>query len=107
MDESIVRHLEVTETPSTLKLSQAIRIGARLSPANDGSTFLCGGTCAVGAAYEAVFGLPSKHNEPAFEVVRRHFGISFLEWLSLGISLKYNQSRDRESIADWLESIGY
>jgi hypothetical protein len=50
---------EVTETPAKIsRLSEALRIGARLRPQCTNFVFAHGKSCAIGAAYEAVFGYP-------------------------------------------------
>src|ERR1700741_3225132 len=66
MDESIVKHLEQPQV-GTLKLSEAMRIGARLRPQCSGYLFNNGASCALGAAYEAVYGYPPlRHHKGDF-----------------------------------------
>lgn len=104
MDESVVKHLE--QPTKTLKLSEAIRIGARMRPQCAGDFFLNGGSCALGAALEA-FGIDPK------DAKGFHYGnacdiLGITEGLAEHIAIRNDLRHwSRESIADWLESIGY
>jgi hypothetical protein len=53
MDESVVKHLERPQI-GTLKLSEAIRIGAKIRPQGFCQYFYQGRSCALGAAFEAI-----------------------------------------------------
>ena len=89
-----------------LKLSEAIRAGCKLSPPNDGLTFFSGGTCAIGAAYEAVFGCKDPTASYSYERVRQYFDISMNDWVDWNISSRFSSGQTREQIADFLESQG-
>ena len=114
MDESVTKYLEQPKV-GTLKLSEAIRIGARMRPQCTAVMFDNGKSCALGAAYEAVYGYPgngrygfsSDHNNKMLE-----------EWLSNAFSdlshvedsiwhLNDSGAMTREQIADWLEAQGH
>ncbi len=103
MDESIVKHLEQQQIT---KLSQAIRIGARLRPqCFDGNIFSGGKSCAIGAAYEGVTGRTFKG--PRYSRVEEifpdlTFALTEQIWM-------WNDSDGltREQIADKLEKLGY
>lgn len=106
---------EVTEAPAkTLKLSEAIRVGARLRPQCRASFFNGFGSCALGAAMEALLNRPTDRDadyvwlcdhfpelkkqirthrawELGCEIVERNDGVGYT----------------REQIADWLEAHGY
>ena len=95
---------EVTEAPAkVMKLSKAIRIGARIRPQGFGAYFHVGRSCALGAAFEGMKGRPAN-------------SIGRLIWDELGISPRLHdrivdlndaQHWTREQIADWLEAEGY
>ena len=102
---------EVTEAPAkTLKLSEAIRIGARMAGPYMGDYFdEAGNACALGAAVLATVG--KKHFESwggreAYNFFRKEFGV---DGFVLGSVASKNDSGrySREQIADWLESQGY
>ena len=96
-----------------LKLSEAIRIGARLRPQGFGALFRNGESCAWGAAYEAICGYPG-HGVFGFSDSHagRMIGNVLSEYFP-GIAADYVYERNdsehmtREQIADWLESQGY
>jgi hypothetical protein len=100
----------------TLTLSQAIRIGAKLRPQCYGRLFKDGGSCALGAAYEAMFGSPPPDVwqdkfryvvEPLNACLDR-LNERFPPKLLRKVWVKNdNTESTREEIADWLESIGY
>lgn len=100
----------------TLKLSEAIRVGARLRPKCDTYPFSGGKSCAIGAAYEANFGHPggsrtwqmsSEHDgKMILNRLGDHYGMWFYS-LSSKIWNRNDAGESRESIADWLESLGY
>jgi len=96
-----------------LKLSEAIRIGARLRPQGIGVFFdLAGRSCAMGAAMEArgikpFFdeGIPHRVREACPEFVNSNGG--GFSALAKQIYQKNDSGATREQIADWLASIGY
>lgn len=123
MDESIQTKLTVSfdqrgrttvVTPSApevgMKLSQAIRIGAKLRPQCTGLMFLHGESCALGAAYEAIFGYPDDVSIYAQSDLqdRLRAAVRLPNDAVRTIGTERNdRGESRESIADWLESIGY
>lgn len=105
MDESVVKHLE--QTVGTLKLSEAIRIGARMRPRGTGFLFAKGLSCALGAAWEGLGNEPLNVTDPGYEGIyqelyRRHGKDMCRQVLRMN-----DQGWTREAIADWLESRGY
>ena len=108
MDESVTRHLD--QPAKTLKLSEAIRIGSRIRPKCCGQPFRRGMSCAIGAAYEAIYGHPGDSDD-----CREHARIvASLDHLAPSLSLGYDigMARNdhgwtREQIADWLQEMGY
>lgn len=115
MDQSEVLKFE---QQTTLTLSQAIRIGARLRPQARSCFFYEGKSCALGAAFEAVYGYPNL-GCVGFSTRVPCKDIPFSEALSkafpeLSGNLKREiwqrndiQRQSREQIADWLEKEGY
>lgn len=115
---------EVTEPKRTLKLSGAIRIGAKLRPQAKQYLFENGKSCALGAAYEVVYGYPG---DGVLSFPSSHSGMDpkdCAEWLGNRLSRAFPEIRrlpggvqdvwekndhgwTREQIADWLESQGY
>jgi hypothetical protein len=99
------------ETPAkTLKLSEAMRIGARIRPQCTGCFFSEGRSCAIGAAYEARTGRMVAY--PASDPVQREFPELFdhpghFSELGVAIYRRNDRGDTREQIADWLESKGY
>src|SRR5260221_4385671 len=51
MDESVIQYFEKPEQKTKLRLSDAIRIGARLRPQCVGRLYRYGGSCVIGAAF--------------------------------------------------------
>lgn len=108
---------EVTEAPAKiLKLSEAMRIGARLRPQGFVEYFTGGGSCAIGAAYEAVTGRTDYNSDDAPEVsevfpqLAQPFPGSDYKDDTLEDAIWEKNDIDywsREKIADWLESHGY
>lgn len=105
---------------SVIKLSEAIREGAKLRPQGRNAWFAeaKGGqiySCALGAAYEALFGLPPK-NENGLRLVGDKLESIYPEledstsagiWLCNEISRRNDCMRQtREQIADWLQEQG-
>lgn len=106
MDESVVKHLE----QRTLKMSEAIRIGAAMVEENHGS--YCG--CALGTAYRGLTGrdLSTYMRDASIGAHAQH--VAALFGIPLGIAVEaerkhlYSQgAMPRLQIADWLESEGY
>lgn len=104
-DESVIKQFE--QAQQITKLSQAIRIGAKLRPqCRDGFFTDSHGTCALGAAYEAVSGnLPPVVGAMVVERLRAH-GIQFPEPFP-NIICWNDSGMTREAIADKLEAMGY
>lgn len=108
MDESVVKEFEQQQV-GTLKLSQAMRIGARMRPqTRAGCLFVDGASCALGAAYEGLTGKTCGTSE--YHKVRQAFpavnGKDGLNNLGFQIARKNDRGWTREAIADWLESKG-
>lgn len=87
-----------------LKLSAAIRIGAKKRPQCNGHFFAEGGSCAIGAALEALTGLSNFEDDrvPSPETAwpeMRHLSGKVYDMNDGGFT--------REEIADWLESKGF
>jgi hypothetical protein len=113
-----VEHKEVGEEihapAKVLKLSEALRLGAKIRPQSTHGGFLDGRSCAIVAAAEGagldVVGHPSKFRitEAAwgylFErgIVDQRYDGSVLS----GEILDRNDRQTREQIADWLEQQG-
>ena len=109
MDESEVLKFEQQVRP--MRLSEAIRLGARLRPQLTSGLWQENGmSCAIGAAYEADTGIFSEDlilpaswmvlHRPAFCEYENKYGISIM---------KDNDKKKipREAIADRLEAIGF
>lgn len=105
-----------------MKLSEAIRDGARLHPQTTRYFRDDNSTCALGAAYVAISGsLPPMHTDPEtneWEVNNGlvsnvlHANFPFLrdnDYELWGDITERNdkEGQTREQIAEWLESIGY
>lgn len=99
MDKSVVKYLEAPV--GTIKLSEAMRIGAKIRPQAFLNYFIDGKSCALSAAYEGVTGHPWSPARWAVErgvpedIVREILGMNDISRMS------------RERIADWLEAQGY
>jgi hypothetical protein len=93
---------EVQQKVGRLKLSEAIRIGARIRPRCRGAFFDGERSCAFGAAYEGAMGHPIKGTTygPIFELWPEILPIA------IQITTRNDSGESRESIADWLESQG-
>lgn len=112
-----------------MKLSEAIREGAKAHPQTKGNYSVfsedgeCVGTCAIGAAYYGAFGEPLKTNMDELLTLRDATGVdvwcTMVEYPETSIAagrrgmmqsaiVALNDCEDwtREQIADWLESIG-
>lgn len=114
MDESVIRHFEQSQV-GTLKLSAAMRIGARMRPQGYFRLFNAGRTCALGAACDGVGVRPDYEElENAFPQVYsiRVSNVpgadvpleEVLLWEAIGFM--NDTGSTREAIADWLESKG-
>jgi hypothetical protein len=102
---------ESGESVKPLKLSAAMRIGAKLRPQGFVDLFGDGKSCALGAAYEGATG---KTCEPwGYGKVCEQFPAlgtpdGFLSDLGTAVYRMNDQHEmTREQIADWLESQGY
>lgn len=106
MDESVVKVFEEQKV-GTLKLSQAIRIGADLI--REGRVYISDDcACALGTA-AAAMGHPRKwrgmYSFTAFMEARfPYVPMRVMEEVSL---LHYMRKMDRAQLADWLEAQGY
>ncbi len=86
-----------------LKLSEAIRIGAAIRPQAMGDFYNEGGSCVLGAAYEAI-GKKLRPNSWCYPALQKYFG---LDVYFLGrLADRNNDGETRESIADSLEKEG-
>jgi len=87
----------------TLKLSEAMRIGARDTKQCSGVWWDGQGSfCALGAAYKGMGGDLSNAYGPS--TLRERFGLSHSMFAD--IAHRNDSGESRESIADWLESQG-
>lgn len=88
----------------TLRLSTAIRVGAKIRPQCRGHFFADGGSCAIGAALEAVFGVNDFFDERIKSPESVWPGVR--SWVRIYI-MNDDKNMSREQIADWLEGQGY
>ena len=102
-----VEHKEAVElTPAkVLKLSEAIRIGAKIRPQGVGpNCWARGQSCALMAAYEGFFGVPAQRlGERLYMWASDIVGLA----IQKEIWMRNDQGQTREQIADWLEGQGY
>lgn len=95
----------------TLKLSAAMRVGAKLRPQGRECLFLLGKTCAIGAAMEGRGWIPITmcgDDDLKKYVPELLFNNSSHPSDLFGrIGQRNDNGESRESIADWLESQGY
>ena len=102
MDMTEVRRFDQAKV-GTIKLSEAIRIGAAIRPQCSRSFFYKGRSCAIGAAYEGLYGTTDGFSmgllDSAFPHV--HEGI----WAQI-ITQNDGLRKSREQIADWLKEQG-
>lgn len=104
MDIGDIKYLEAPE--KVMKLSEAIRIGAKIRPQCVMAYFNGGASCALGSAYEAISGKNWLDDTPSnWEFFSGRFNVP--ESLLLQISLLNDRGTTREQIADWLEGQGY
>jgi hypothetical protein len=110
MDESVIKHLE--QDSAQMKMSMALRLGAALRHKCIGEWYSPdGGSCALGAMYEATF-MEKKIDGGALiarfpqldEKIQRPDGI--VESLIGAIHHLNDSGWSRESIANWLERRG-
>lgn len=87
--------------PAKLKLSQAIRIGAKIRPQCRGEFFANGGSCALGAAVEAITGKADANFPGPWEVF-----FNAPDQIFGALLVRNDDGQSRESIADWLEAQG-
>lgn len=103
--------LERLESPAkVLKLSEAIRLGAKIRPQIRSGVYSDGiGSCAIGAAYEAYTGKLARSTMPG------DWHNAMIVRASMAYSKKYksyifednDSGMTREAIADRLEAMGY
>lgn len=100
---------EVQVEQRKLKLSEAIRIGARLRPQNQGQLFKNGASCAMGAAIEGRGGKLISIFDPLPHLLLPELFLDTQLYTELGwkVANRNDAGESRESIADWLESQGY
>jgi hypothetical protein len=106
MDESEVLRFE--QQTKQLKLSEAMRLGAKIRPQAFGMLWMGGGSCALGAAAEGagfIYGEDISRIDfwAALQQVRKP--PEFLE--SKLIAWNDDEGMSREAIADRLEAMGY
>lgn len=97
-----------------MKLSEAIRLGAMLKPQSFYDYEIAGGTCAIGAALDAIGALSSFDDDAEFfPILRREQRDvqcpACRQWLSYasGVIVHLNDAHHwtRERIADWVETV--
>ncbi len=109
MDESVIRHFEEQKV-GKIKLSEAIRIGARLRPQCRAEFFKDGGSCVIGAALEGA-GLYWK--VMAYKAEKRVWPYHWIRELfpntvsDREFFVRNDNGETREQIADWLEEQGF
>lgn len=109
MDIGDIKYLG--QPAKVLKLSEAIRIGAKIRPQCTGKFYANGGSCAIGAALEAI-GMKGevekyrRENGPTdpYHIFDKAF--PYASALDLEIGMK-SDNGTREKVADWLQSLGY
>lgn len=98
-DLSVMKQLD--QQVGTLKLSDAIRIGARMGGQCFGETFADDRSCALGAG---ILGAGLSRNIKSGPLLD-YFSVPFA--VVCEITRRNDSGQTREQIADWLESIGY
>lgn len=88
----------------TLKLSEAIRAGAKLRQQCRDNYYSRGRSCALGAAWEGA-GQPKQYISGI--AVVRHFGLPDDNRVLSGIIVRNDAGHTREEIADWVEAQGF
>lgn len=92
-----------------MKLSEAIRLGATLRPQVRGVTRNARGSCALGAALEAI-GVDGTYTDVLdhFPISRRYVAcpVDYVEHVLVGVIRMLNDDHgwSRERIADWVET---
>lgn len=104
MDMTEIERFE--QQTKRLKLSDAMRIGAKIRPQAKGEYFVDGGSCAIGAAMEAYTGRPIADGA-ACSAVSVAIGGRINAHITDEIAIRNDRGESRESIANWLESQGY
>ena len=102
MDMTDVRRFDQPQV-GTIKLSEAIRIGMLRRPQCSRAFFANGRSCAIGAAYEGLFGTPE-----GFSARRLYSAFPRIPgriWAQI-ITQNDGLDKSREQIADWLEAQG-
>jgi len=103
VDEKAAGEAQTAEQKNRkLKLSEAIRIGARLRPQCRETFFWRGASCALGAAAEAIGGYTDERFPTDWE---SFFGAP--DDIIGQVIVRNDCGHTRERIADWLESNGY
>lgn len=96
-----------------MKLSEAIRLGSMLRPQCKGLYFTEGGSCALGAAYEATYSYPGDETiisyskfEEAYPILKPSGVTDKPSRLAMSITnLNDIQGWTREQIADFVEKV--
>lgn len=104
MDLSEISKLESPKV-GTLRLSEAIRVGAKIRPQCTGTSFDGVGSCVIGAAYEAITGKTTPNYGKAWiELSIR--GVWPDGLLPYELHFLNDRGKTREQIADILEARG-
>jgi hypothetical protein len=101
-DESVVKVFEDQQV-GTLKLSDAIRVGARKTPKCAGMFFQGRATCAIGAAWVGIGG----GADDARGCFNFALSLKVPPGMKSEIYHRNDSGQSREQIADWLEAQGY
>jgi hypothetical protein len=101
----------------TRSLSEALRLGAYLRPQIRGGLFRDGGSCALGAIYEATFYNTDHNYFEMLEALLQAYPELENEWCDIEsrsvrvlireIYKRNDSGRTREQLADWLAQLGY
>lgn len=101
--------LKFEQQQQITKVSQAIRIGAKIRPQCRGTFFRDGGSCAMGAMAEAM-GVPYGSELPLMAVAYALWvpaTIAFAQKVRMTLPVANDTGWTREQIADKLEELGY
>ena len=104
MDMTEVRRFDQAEV-GTIKLSEAIRIGAAVRPQCSQAFFADGRSCAIGAAYEGLYGYTTTGYIDMDRMYRAFPCVPGNVWLGI-VTRNDCGKQTRESIAGWLEGMG-
>lgn len=108
MDLSEIEKFERAKV-GTITLSEAIRIGCKVSRQYHGDYFHGDGACALGAAVLATIGrekFEMLNGKESRDFFIKTFGIT--HDIAAKVAEKNDESRaSREQIADWLAALGY